>query len=423
MAIKKNLLKTFQAVTARPQNGENQSTGKTIAKGVAKGAASRAAGAAAIPFAKYIAIGVIVAFILILLGGVGNAGITIAKNAAPLSDCQNVGDKGEFIKGLEEANGGALSEEDKKRANEINTDGGCKTAGGVGFTGEAYPVTSGYVSTFYNVIDALHPKGHAGMDIAGQCGDPIYAFAGGTVISVTMGTEAKSVGSNWVFPAGDVVIQHTDNFKTRYHHLRGSTTTVKVGDVVTAGQQIATQWSSGRSTGCHLHIEAYLDGQRTDMNDFLKACGFEYSAGSSFTAFPPAPVQCEGGGVGTGGGDAGAGSGTGAKAYAKTQIGVMMGVPASSLDSEFSCLDKLWNRESNWNPQAINPRFAPSRAPIPENQAYGIPQGAPGSKMASEGADWKTNPETQIRWGLKYIKGRYQTPCGAWAHSEANNWY
>lgn len=82
-------------------------------------------------------------------------------------------------------------------------------------------------------------------------------------------------------------------------------------------------------------------------------------------------------------------------------------------ESEFSCLVALWNRESGWNYQAMNT----------SSGAYGIPQALPGNKMASAGDDWETNPETQIRWGIGYINARYGTPCGAWAHSEANNWY
>ena len=80
---------------------------------------------------------------------------------------------------------------------------------------------------------------------------------------------------------------------------------------------------------------------------------------------------------------------------------------------QFSCLVKLWTRESNWRHLAKNP----------SSGAYGIPQSLPGSKMASEGADWMTNPETQIRWGVKYIAARYKNPCNAWAHSEEHNWY
>jgi len=72
---------------------------------------------------------------------------------------------------------------------------------------------------------------------------------------------------------------------------------------------------------------------------------------------------------------------------------------------EWQCLDNLFERESNWRHLIANP----------SSGAYGIPQALPGSKMASVGSDWKTNPATQITWGLGYIKGRYGTPCGAWA--------
>jgi hypothetical protein len=80
---------------------------------------------------------------------------------------------------------------------------------------------------------------------------------------------------------------------------------------------------------------------------------------------------------------------------------------------EFDCLVALWNRESHWNVYAHNPRSG----------AYGIPQALPGSKMASAGADWATNPATQITWGLGYIAGRYGTPCNAWQSSETRGWY
>nr|WP_210424473.1 hypothetical protein [Gephyromycinifex aptenodytis] len=59
----------------------------------------------------------------------------------------------------------------------------------------------------------------------------------------------------------------------------------------------------------------------------------------------------------------------------------------------------------------------------PTSSAYGIPQALPGPRMASHGKDWRTNPETQIRWGLDYIQKRYGNPCKAWSHSRATNWY
>ncbi len=82
-------------------------------------------------------------------------------------------------------------------------------------------------------------------------------------------------------------------------------------------------------------------------------------------------------------------------------------------EDQFMCLVSLWNRESKWNYRAHNRGSG----------AYGIPQALPGKKMASAGADWETNPETQIDWGLGYITKRYKTPCGAWQHSEDVGWY
>lgn len=82
-------------------------------------------------------------------------------------------------------------------------------------------------------------------------------------------------------------------------------------------------------------------------------------------------------------------------------------------DGQFSCLDSLWQKESSWNYQAENS----------SSGAYGIPQALPGSKMGSVADDWQTVAATQIAWGLQYIAGSYGTPCAAWSHSQATNWY
>ncbi|GAA2726798.1 ubiquitin-like domain-containing protein [Cellulomonas aerilata] len=82
-------------------------------------------------------------------------------------------------------------------------------------------------------------------------------------------------------------------------------------------------------------------------------------------------------------------------------------------EDQFSCLVQLWNRESRWRVDADNPT----------SSAYGIPQALPGSKMASAGDDWRTNPATQITWGLGYVESRYGTPCGAWSSFRAKGWY
>ncbi|MFJ6195196.1 lytic transglycosylase domain-containing protein [Micromonospora sp. NPDC092111] len=80
---------------------------------------------------------------------------------------------------------------------------------------------------------------------------------------------------------------------------------------------------------------------------------------------------------------------------------------------QMPCLDKLWTKESGWNAKASNS----------SSGAYGIPQAVPGSKMGSVADDWRTNPATQIKWGLGYIEGRYDNPCGAWAKSQSSGWY
>ncbi|GAB3995330.1 hypothetical protein GCM10028771_23570 [Nocardioides marmoraquaticus] len=80
---------------------------------------------------------------------------------------------------------------------------------------------------------------------------------------------------------------------------------------------------------------------------------------------------------------------------------------------QWQYLDALWQRESGWNHLAENP----------SSGAYGIPQSLPGEKMADVAPDWRTNPETQITWGLAYIAARYGSPQGAWEHSERVGWY
>ncbi len=81
--------------------------------------------------------------------------------------------------------------------------------------------------------------------------------------------------------------------------------------------------------------------------------------------------------------------------------------------SEFDCVDRIWTQESNWNVHADNP----------SSSAYGIPQALPGSKMSSAGPDWQDSAETQIRWGLGYIKNRYGTACSAWSFKQSHGWY
>ncbi|MFI8518523.1 transglycosylase SLT domain-containing protein [Streptomyces sp. NPDC085481] len=80
---------------------------------------------------------------------------------------------------------------------------------------------------------------------------------------------------------------------------------------------------------------------------------------------------------------------------------------------QFQCFSNIVDHESGWNYRATNA----------SSGAYGLVQALPGSKMSSAGADWQTNPATQIKWGLSYMNGRYDSPCGAWSFWQANRWY
>ena len=98
----------------------------------------------------------------------------------------------------------------------------------------------------------------------------------------------------------------------------------------------------------------------------------------------------------------------GAKSFAAGRLGAY-----GWGQDQFLCLAQLWTKESNWQTTATNPYSG----------AYGIPQALPPGKYASAGSDWLTSYRTQVEWGLGYIRDRYGSPCGAWSHSMANNWY
>jgi resuscitation-promoting factor RpfB len=125
------------------------------------------------------------------------------------------------------------------------------------------------------------------------------------------------------------------------------------------------------------------------------------------------PSQAAGGGAGGAAGAAGGGL------AAPPDPGTAQRIAYNMLSSfgwapgtYYSCLNNIYTRESGWRYNAEN-----------ASGAYGIPQALPGSKMASAGADWMTNPATQIKWGLGYIQERYGDPCSAWSYWEAHGYY
>lgn len=82
-------------------------------------------------------------------------------------------------------------------------------------------------------------------------------------------------------------------------------------------------------------------------------------------------------------------------------------------EDQYLCLNRLWTKESHWNYKARNKRSG----------AHGIPQALPATRMDVVSTDWRTNPVTQIRWGLRYIEARYDNPCKAWAKFKRSNYY
>lgn len=98
---------------------------------------------------------------------------------------------------------------------------------------------------------------------------------------------------------------------------------------------------------------------------------------------------------------------------ANEQLGEQMAAGYGWTGAQWTCLNWLWTRESNWETTATNP----------QSGAYGIPQSLPPGKMAAAGADWQTDPATQIKWGLGYIQATYGTPCAAWSHETQDGWY
>ncbi|GGS76951.1 hypothetical protein GCM10010270_56100 [Streptomyces violaceus] len=100
-----------------------------------------------------------------------------------------------------------------------------------------------------------------------------------------------------------------------------------------------------------------------------------------------------------------------ASSYSIAQIQAMARQIVPS--GQFQCFSNIVDHESDWNYKAVNP----------SSGAYGMFQALPGTKMSSAGADWRTNPATQIKWGLGYMNDRYGSPCEAWSFWQANNWY
>ena len=168
------------------------------------------------------------------------------------------------------------------------------------------------------------------------------------------------------------------------------------------------------------HTMATLDAERTQLVAMTTAARTLTVVAKPKLA-SPAEVAAANPGT-TAGTGSGSGSGSGGIVYVTStppDPGSAQSIAYNMLASFgfnpatfFGCLKDMWDRESGWVYDAENP-----------SGAYGIPQALPGSKMASAGADWQTNPATQIKWGLGYIKAIYGDPCKAWAFWQVNHYY
>ena len=170
------------------------------------------------------------------------------------------------------------------------------------------------------------------------------------------------------------------------------------------------------------HTMATLDAERTQLVAMTTAARTLTVVAKPKLASPAEVAAANPGTTGGTGSGNGSGSGSGGIVYVTStppDPGSAQSIAYNMLASFgfnpatfFGCLKDMWDRESGWVYDAENP-----------SGAYGIPQALPGSKMASAGADWQTNPATQIKWGLGYIKAIYGDPCKAWAFWQVNHYY
>jgi TP901 family phage tail tape measure protein len=294
--------------------------------------------------------------------------------------------------------------------------------------GVTRPVSGGRISQGYSVP-------HGGIDFAVPMGTNVRAAKSGVVNGTW----------NWNYSYGKhVKVAHGNGIETLYAHM--SRIAVKKMQEVVSGSTLGRSGSTGNSTGPHLHFEVRKNGKRINPNPFLSGAvdtggGVGDFLGDAFgairknavtVAFAPGlkafdilnkqvpwkhPRQMnnaakndfynwvKGENSKWNNGDYvpkipdGGGTAAGAKRYAQSMLshygwGYL----------QWPALEKLWTGESGWRWNALNR----------SSGAYGIPQSLPGSKMASAGKDWKTNPATQIRWGMNYIKQRYGSPSNAY---------
>ncbi|MBF4614845.1 coiled-coil domain-containing protein [Curtobacterium sp. VKM Ac-1376] len=209
--------------------------------------------------------------------------------------------------------------------------------------------------------------------------------------------EERSAAAKSAEQAADAAVesteQHSDELYAQLASLKDTTAEQEAGYEL--GQRVAAQKAEQqRKRAAAAAAEAAATASAAAAAD--TGSGGSATSGGSGTSYPST------GGVVV---DPAA-----AQAYARNALGSY-----GWGSDQFSCLVSLWTQESGWRANALNA----------SSGAYGIPQSLPAEKMSAAGADWRTNADTQIDWGLAYIKSAYGSPCGAWNHemSVDPHWY
>lgn len=253
------------------------------------------------------------------------------------------------------------------------------------------------------IVAALYRSG--GTDLTGRI---LFSGGGSTNLLYQLGALNK-VGSHV-----DASLQQAELDRNQANALSAQAAVAKTerdrlsvaADAAAASAQAAADAANAAVASQQANLDL-LYAQLADLENTTAALEQAYQVGQQ------AANNSGGSGAGDGGGsiDVPGGNVNDPAAAKNLAYALIAGYGMGSEQND--CILWLWNRESGWRTNAYNE----------SSGAYGIPQSLPGSKMAIVGADWRTNYETQVRWGMMYIVDRYETPCGAWAHSEATGWY
>lgn len=262
---------------------------------------------------------------------------------------------------------------------------------------------------------------HDGNDFSGAVGSAIHAVHGGKVIRVGYPP------SGWGAVGHSIVVKSDDGYEEIYQEYgMAKNAKVSVGDTVRTGQTVATLGHNNVGTPPHVHIgvskgSVWNHGgmSHNGWYDVTKMHGkssgvekskskdtgveklFKQEIGKSALSWISKRLHVDD--------DSGSGGTSAAPSGSHKHWLEQAGIPAS----QFAAYNSIITPESGWNPTIHNP----------SSSAYGIPQALPGSKMASAGSDWKTNPITQLKWMKSYVNGRYGGIDKALAFRKVHGWY